>query len=131
MNVIIYSSPTNDAGDKLKQVATIQASDLKVEFYHSILELSHRLHKPLKGDNVGIFFPSDFSDLLNLLSIQDLFRNIRIILVLPDREENTISAGHALRPRFLSYADCDFSDVEAVMDKMFINNVQCENQLIH
>ena len=34
------------------------------------------------------------------------------------REEDTVSKGHLLRPRYLTYADGDFEDVAAVLEKI-------------
>jgi hypothetical protein len=47
-----------------------------------------------------------------------LFGNIKIVLILPDRNNETIVIGHKLRPRFLSYTDSDFIDVAVVLENM-------------
>jgi hypothetical protein len=61
---------------------------------------------------------SSREDLEAILSIVELFYDLRIILILPDRKKETISKGLKLYPRYLSYADGDFSDVAAVLEKM-------------
>jgi len=43
---------------------------------------------------------------------------MRIILILPDEDNETITMGHTLFPRFSTYADSDFKDVAAVLKKM-------------
>ncbi len=117
MVFIVYKSSTNNA-KKLQNIIEPLVSENQVENYCSIKELKERLQRPRRGELVGIFMPSSEEDLSNLLSINHLVRDIRIILVLPDRDEKTISIGHSLRPRFLTYADGDLSDVAAVMNKM-------------
>ncbi|MBU0767596.1 MAG: hypothetical protein KJ687_00670 [Proteobacteria bacterium] len=43
---------------------------------------------------------------------------MRIILILPDGDNETTTMGHTLFPRYLTYADGVFKDVEAVLKKM-------------
>jgi hypothetical protein len=45
-------------------------------------------------------------------------RDVQIILVIPDRRPETLSLGHLLRPRYLSYEDGNFDDLASVLEKM-------------
>lgn len=117
MVFIIYKSLT-DSSNKLQRIIEPLVSKTQLEKYSSIKKLTQRLQQPMKEEVVGILMPSNAKDLSDLLSIKNLVREIRIILVLPDRDEKTISIGHTLRPRFLTYADGDLTDVAAVMSKM-------------
>jgi len=84
----------------------------------SIESLSHWLRQPADDLPIAaVLLAARSEDLSDLLSIRDLLRDVRIILILPDREANTIAQGHTLRPRFLSYTDSDFTDVLAVLGK--------------
>jgi hypothetical protein len=47
-----------------------------------------------------------------------VFRDVRIILVLPDTEEQTIAMAHRLRPRFLTYIDSNIAALGTVVSKM-------------
>ena len=60
-------------------------------------------------------------DLVDLLSIRNLLDDLRVILLLPNREKETINKGHTLRPRFLTYADSNLLNVAAVLSKMLRN----------
>ena len=50
--------------------------------------------------------------------IHDLLIDIRLIIILPDRQADTIEIAHALHPRFLSYIDNNFKDVNVVLNRM-------------
>ena len=39
---------------------------------------------------------------------------------LPDREANTITIGHSLHPRFLTYIDSDFVELAGVLVRMLL-----------
>jgi hypothetical protein len=43
---------------------------------------------------------------------------VRLVLVLPDEEDETIALAHGLRPRFVTYADGDYSELREVLQKM-------------
>ncbi len=116
--IIIYSTSNEEGNDKIQEIIGSIDSEYARKFYHSIEKLVKRLRKPIGGDTIGLFIAANRQELLELLSVQHLFRNIRIILVLPDRKDYTVSQGYSLRPRYLGYSDGDLSDVAAVMGKM-------------
>ncbi len=118
MTVIIFSSTGNESNKKLLQGVVPLLTDIQVEICNSIPKLSHRLRQPLEGNVIGLFMIATHEELSTILSIHLLLRNMKIVLILPDKSEGTISKGHSLRPRFLGYFDDDFQDVAAVINKM-------------
>ncbi len=65
-----------------------------------------------------IIVASSGEELLNFALFRDILLRAPLILILPDHEKKTITKGHALRPRFLSYIDNDFSEVRGVLKKI-------------
>jgi hypothetical protein len=122
MKIILCASIKNNTGKQLHQLVQTASDQAEVEMCATINSLSKSLQQPLNGDVLGLFLTTSPKELNDLASIHHLFRGIRFILILPDRNENTISAGHSLRPRFLGYADSNLKDVEAVMNKMIEMN---------
>ena len=61
-------------------------------------------------------------ELSGILSVRELLVDVRIILVLPDQDKDSIKKGHTMWPRFLTYASSDFSDAAAVLRKMIQNS---------
>ena len=90
------------------------------EMFNSVESLSRRLCRPntTREETIAVLFTVDIKDLLDLIYIRDLLDDIGIILILPDDKKETISAGHRLRPRYISYTDGNFKDVAAVLNKM-------------
>ena len=88
------------------------------ETYRTIGSLAHRLRQPRYDATIAVLLAANREDLYDLLSIRDLFRGISIILILPDRNADTIAKGHKLRPRFLTYKDSNFGAITAVLGKM-------------
>ncbi len=91
------------------------------EIYNTIDTLGQRLSQPSYNIAVAVLLISGREELRDVLSIRHLFDNIKIILILPDRKNETIVIGHKLRPRFLSYTDSDVNDVASVLNKMLMN----------
>lgn len=118
MVVIIFSSPDREPNKKLLKNILPLLSDRQVEIYNSIPKLSRRLRQPLENDMIGLFITASNEELSEIVSINFLLRNMKIVLILPDKSEGTISKGHSLQPRFLGYLEDDFQDVTAVINKM-------------
>lgn len=118
MKVLFYSSYRTQACKRIVQtILTVIPEDL-LESYSSIRGLSERLLEPMGDLSIAVICISSQMEFSSLLAIKDLFKDIRIILILPDHERTTVSKGHCLKARFLSYMDSDFSDVSAVLHQM-------------
>ncbi len=118
MNLLFYSTLENGAGARLQGVIEEIAPQDKIEIYRTIASLSPRLRRPANDVSIALFLAASREDLAEILSIRGLLSDVRTILVLPDRKEDTIAEGHSFRPRFISYIDSDFTDVAAVLSKM-------------
>ncbi len=118
MNVVLYSLSEDEAGKRLQGVMDMLMPREKIEVCSTFNALSLRLHQPLDNVRHVVLNASSKNDLLDILSLRDILWNVRVILVLPDRDAATTSMGHTLRPRLISYADSDFLEVFAVLGRM-------------
>jgi hypothetical protein len=116
--LLLYADGSNAAGKRLKKVVEERVPKDRLEIYRTIEDFSYSLRRPRCSETIAVLVPADMQALLALLCMGDLFWNVRVILILPDREQDTISMGFKLYPRFVSYADGNFSDVAAVLEKM-------------
>lgn len=121
MNLLLYATETMGNGRHLQSIIEELVPEYKTEIYRTIDSLSHRLRQPKYDLAVAVLLASSREDLVDLLSIRDLLDDLRIILLLPNREKDTIDKGHTFRPRFLTYADCNLLNVAAVLSKMLRN----------
>lgn len=92
--------------------------DISRELFYSLDELTERLRSPIYDDVIALFVISDRQSLSDLLTIRPLLRNVRILLVLRDQDEDCISAGHHLYPRYLTTLNDDVQEIALVLDKM-------------
>ena len=119
MQIIVYVSPFNAVSRSLTNIIQGIGIQNKPEYHHTVDSLVVRLRQPMaRFDSLLILCPSNGHELTQLTAIGHLLRDARVIVLLPDGENKTISEGHMLRPRFVSYSDGDLNDVAAVVKKM-------------
>lgn len=118
MILVYYGTVTDGAGEHLQRVIEELVPEAELEVYGTIGELARRLRQPVGDVTMAVLLAATREDLSQILSICDLLCYVRIILIVPDREEGTVAKGHTLYPRFLTYADSDFLDVAAVLGKV-------------
>jgi hypothetical protein len=118
MNLLFYATVAGGVGTKLQGVIEDLVPKEKIEVYRTAEDLSSRLREPTYDLSVAVLLAATKEDLSYLISNKELIWNLRVILVLPDRQDDTVTKGHLLRPRFLTYADGNFSDVSTVLSNM-------------
>jgi len=121
MILLFYAREEHGAGERLQTLIEELVSEDNIEICMTIGSLFQRLRQPTYDLSIVVLLAADSQDLTELLSVRDLIWDLRLILILPDREAGTIAKGHILRPRFLTYLDSDFADVTAVLKKMLSN----------
>lgn len=82
--------------------------------------LESELRKPWASYDMVILFAGTTAELEQYLSLKELLEGIPVLLVLPESRGDICKRAHLLRPRFISFADSDFSDFAAVLQKMII-----------
>lgn len=119
LHVLLLTS-NDERGMRLLKTIEESVPRRKLEVYGTIEGLATRLRAPEVSAVVGILLALTETDeeLLRIVGISRLLSDVRLILILPDRDDNTVAIGHMLHPRFLSYVDADFQDVAAVLVKM-------------
>lgn len=118
VKVLFFSSTLEDPGRGLETSLKDLVPAGRVEVCRSIEELTRRLQRLYDQNTIVILQAQDKQQLARMVSLRDVFQGVRIILLVPDREEETIVLAHRLRPRFLSTSESDFSDVMSVLQKM-------------
>lgn len=118
MKLLLYSNGSEAIAERLLKSVSGPAHGYELEVYKTTVELRLRLVQR-RGDLAAVILCAcTTEDLTEIVGFCDLFLGLRIILVLPDRDSNTLARGLALRPRFFSFVDTDFKDVSTVLAKM-------------
>lgn len=118
MKVLLYSTDQGVLSKRVLSILQRAASREQVEVFRDIHYLMQRLSLNLPDISILILLVQRQQVLSDLLLIRNHIIGHRVIMVLPDQEPETLSRAHLLYPRYLSYMDSDFKDLNAVLDKM-------------
>ena len=118
MAILVLADYATESGRRLKDTITPAAAGHHLVNVPSVQELAAQLRKPGHLGMMAVILAGSQSELDELLKIRHLLDNVRTVLILPDGRPESVSKGHTLCPRFLSYADSDLSSVGAVLSHM-------------
>ena len=131
MNSLIYAGQGNIASRRLLNSISHQIDSQRWTHFDNLKSLTVDLHNPMGQRLIAILFPQNRKELTKLVSLRHLLQDMQIVLILPNTHPQTISDGHILRPRYISYADSDFSDVAAVCVKMIARHTYHFLETVH
>ena len=122
MNVVLYANERNELASKcLQNVVETCIPPNCLEVFRNSRDFSQRIYQIPRKIDVAVLFAQNHDQLSELISLKDFLMDVRIILILPDREHLTVIKGHTLSPSFTSYMDSNTTDVAVVLNKMVSN----------
>ena len=92
-----------------------------IGIFQTLESFNNRIRQGKTDIPAAVVFASNRQDLIKLQGIRELFSDMRIIMILPDAEEESVKIGHSFYPRYLSFTDSTFEDVAAVLQKILSN----------
>lgn len=115
-NICIYSftGVPGDTGPTEALVSHLSHPPLHFEAFGDLLD---HLQSPASAEDIIVLAPVDADELAGFLTHKRL-QDRRLVLILPDAEETTLSLAHLLGPRYLCFADDVETDLVAVLNKM-------------
>jgi hypothetical protein len=118
MAVIFYLPAYEEKGEELLYRMMVELPQQKVETYRYFSDLCRRLQGPFPDIKVAVLLCMTKADLQEIFSLGEFLRDLRLILVIPDDDTETIIKAHNLRPRYVSWLDNDFFDIVTVLKRM-------------
>ncbi len=118
MEILFYYSMADRTGNKMLQMMEKLTDQVRVRVFRNWKIFSEELMSPRGDSAVAVVLISRREELLDAVSIRDLIHEYRLVLILPDKEEGTVSLGHSLRPNFMTYRMEDLRELEIVLKKM-------------
>jgi len=116
--LLLYAPVANADSYRLEEVVATVVPQPEMEMVHTPGGLFHRLRRLNNGLRVAVILAAGRKELGELLSLGLMLEGLRVILIIPDADPQTISQGHRLRPRYISLIDSDFQDVAAVLRRI-------------
>jgi hypothetical protein len=125
--VIFYSAICGGPEERLLRIIEKVVSEENLKICRNVDAFSRALRQPRGCAVIAILLASSGRDFQDIFSLRELLLDIKIILVLPDSDPDTVAKGHILRPRFMSDCNSNFQEVAAVLKRM-IENLDVKKQ---
>ena len=110
-----YSNEAREYSDRLLNKKSLES----LTILPAGEKLGGKVSLSLRNGDVMILFAATTQELNSLLAIHRIFDEFRVILVLKHQETSSIPASsHILKPRFITFANSDTSNIEEVIMKM-------------
>ncbi len=121
MNVLVLTPPGGANAEGIQAVLDQAVPENGAEFYTTVGGLIRRLRKPVDIECITILVPGSREELADLVACESILNCTRIVLVVPDEEEATISLAHRLYPRVLLHAPNFLEALVLIIAKMGTN----------
>ena len=120
MNLIFFiHTDSSENGETLKRIMRQMFDTLEMEVYQSFNSLKAKLKQASNySGEIFILLAESKSRLNELTSLVDLMDGRRILLILPDESELTISMAHQFFPRYFTFVNETYQDLCDVLIKM-------------
>ena len=112
--ILFYAAQSNRVVEALLK----ELAGCKVVRCRSFGTMEKRLRKPRNGLEIVLVVVEEIEEIARIGDIQGLIRDLRLVVVLPERDSQMVSSAHKLTPRFIGYADDGFDQIGAVLRKM-------------
>ncbi|MEE4364724.1 MAG: hypothetical protein V2J08_12375, partial [Desulfotignum sp.] len=101
MNLILFvHQDASQKGEALQKQMAHNFGENIIQMVHTFNALKHILKQPGRDQEVYVLLAESPNRLQELFSLIDLLDRRRIVLVLPDDTEATVSMAHRFYPRF-------------------------------
>jgi len=122
--LLLYAKAQNGIFQQLKQVIDSRVSGACLENYSNPEELFRRLRQPRSNIKIAVFAIGGAAELDRLLTLRELLADMRLVLVLADKDPQTLSKAHALAPRFITFIDAGIEPLVSVVEKMIGSQIE-------
>lgn len=117
MELLVFVNPKDVSKERFFQKIS------KVPTLSPMFVQEHRRFKSLLMQKaldrrVILFFSYDQDDLAMVLSLKEYLSGSKLVMVLPEMDAKTVKQCLSISPSYMTYAQSDFSDIIAVLEKI-------------
>ena len=118
---LLYYTSRDDRRLKLLAHRLGRERRIVVESCLDITSLESSLRKSGNDLTLAVLLTTSHEELQEILALRPLLNDIPLILILPDRDKDTVAKGHILAPRFLTDLQNNYHEIYDVLSKMLEN----------
>ncbi len=129
MNLFFCSTTNGEIGDNLLSFIEKLVPKEKIKIFQEFNGFHRKLHQYRYVNPVAILLIANKEELLNILSFKDLLQGVRLVLILPDRKEDTIAIGQCVSPSLLCFSNSDLNEIYSMLVKIIITEMSRERKI--
>ena len=118
MKLVIYAHPFDGPARNVLNDLRGQYDGHNTVYLPALDDVEAYLRQPSHLDELLVLMPKDRKELDDLVAIGDLMRDAKLVLVLPEDDPGINEQSHLMRPRYVTYNDCDPSHLMLVVDRL-------------
>ena len=115
--ILIYSADSKTTGRRFKKEVERVIPDALKKVCRTLEGFKRTLIENMAMYKIVVSLCATRTEMDFLSLMREPLSQCRLILIIPDHRPETIRQAHRLYPRFLSYADSNFENVAAVIQK--------------
>ncbi len=132
MDILYVNAGKNKIGNDLLGILHTHIGNKNIRIYGDILDFSKILRQNQQEITIVVIFIADEEDLLKLYIIKHLLHSVITILILPDRERDTIALGFRCKPYFVTFINNDMNEIvhtiRALIQQPFRSTIYSANK---
>ncbi len=118
MNLFFLMTGKDPGGERFLRDANPLVPPDAVEVYRDVASFADRLRRPKDPSCVVVILGPSDDDLKRIASLREFLKDSRILLVLDDQGEETISLAHRILPTYITYLDNGTAGVVSVIKQV-------------
>ena len=118
MNLFFYMSRTNGKGADLLRAVVSLVSAGSLEVFPDLHSFNRRIRKPKNSFTVSLIWNPTKEDLREIGAMREFLAGTRILLILPNQDEEMVALAHRILPTYIAYVDDGVSEIVAVLDRL-------------
>jgi len=121
LELILYNKDFDDFEAKICGVIESVVSKEKTAIFRSIENMIEGIMHLTNNPAITVLIIKNREELLQLYSSLNVLRRAEMLLILPDRNPETIKLGYQLKPRFSTCLHNDFLVIQTVLKQMLLS----------
>jgi hypothetical protein len=118
MNLFFFIARPGGHEERLLGAVAPIVSHGSLEIFRSFRGFDERVRRPKDAFTAAVVLNPSKEDLRRLISIRGFFKETKVLLVLPDQEEETIALAHKVFPTYIAYLEADASELVSVLRRL-------------
>jgi hypothetical protein len=118
--ILFYAAERDRVVTTLEGIMAQRMPQRHLVHCRSLALLEKRLRRPHHKVEILLLYVADAIEIRHLSAMRPLLVDIRLVIVLPDRNADIIAWAHKLSPRFIAYADDGLEQAGGVVEKMLL-----------